>query len=69
MAVKTANLSTGRRKEAVARVRLVPGSGEFSVNARKYSSRRRSVVTIRPLKSSSVASRCMAVLRLRLPCA
>ena len=34
MAVKTANQSTGRRKEAVARVRLVPGSGEFSVNAR-----------------------------------
>ncbi|HEX6844758.1 MAG TPA: 30S ribosomal protein S9 [Actinomycetota bacterium] len=27
-------LSTGRRKEAVARVRLVPGSGGFSVNER-----------------------------------
>ncbi len=27
-------LTTGRRKEAVARVRLVPGSGEFSINGR-----------------------------------
>lgn len=27
-------LSTGRRKEAVARVRLVPGSGEFTINDR-----------------------------------
>ncbi|HEX5937006.1 MAG TPA: 30S ribosomal protein S9 [Actinomycetota bacterium] len=30
----TAKLSTGRRKEAVARVRLVPGSGEFRINER-----------------------------------
>lgn len=34
MAVIPAKLSTGRRKEAVARVRLTPGSGEFSVNGR-----------------------------------
>jgi small subunit ribosomal protein S9 len=27
-------LSTGRRKEAVARVRLVPGAGEFRINDR-----------------------------------
>jgi small subunit ribosomal protein S9 len=27
-------ISTGRRKEAVARVRLVPGTGEFQVNDR-----------------------------------
>jgi small subunit ribosomal protein S9 len=27
-------LGTGRRKEAVARVRLVPGSGKFEVNGR-----------------------------------
>jgi small subunit ribosomal protein S9 len=27
-------LTTGRRKEAVARVRLVPGGGEFSINDR-----------------------------------
>ncbi|HEY7478403.1 MAG TPA: 30S ribosomal protein S9 [Actinomycetota bacterium] len=30
----TAKLTTGRRKEAVARVRLAPGSGEFVVNGR-----------------------------------
>ena len=34
MAVTAAKLSTGRRKEAVARVRLVPGSGVFEVNGR-----------------------------------
>ena len=27
-------LTTGRRKEAVARVRLTPGSGEFLINGR-----------------------------------
>jgi small subunit ribosomal protein S9 len=32
--VATTKLSTGRRKEAVARVRLVPGSGEFRINER-----------------------------------
>lgn len=30
----TTKLSTGRRKEAVARVRLVPGGGEFRINDR-----------------------------------
>ncbi len=34
MAATATKLSTGRRKEAVARVRLVPGTGEFSVNGR-----------------------------------
>ncbi len=29
-----AKLTTGRRKEAIARVRLVPGSGEFQINGR-----------------------------------
>jgi small subunit ribosomal protein S9 len=29
-----AQISTGRRKEAVARVRLVPGSGTFELNGR-----------------------------------
>ena len=33
MATST-KLSTGRRKEAVARVRLVPGGGEFKINER-----------------------------------
>jgi small subunit ribosomal protein S9 len=30
----TARLTTGRRKEAIARVRLAPGSGEIQVNGR-----------------------------------
>jgi small subunit ribosomal protein S9 len=30
----TPKLSTGRRKEAIARVKLVPGEGGFSVNGR-----------------------------------
>jgi len=34
VAVTPAKLTTGRRKEAVARVRLSPGSGEFVVNGR-----------------------------------
>ena len=34
MAVTTPKITTGRRKEAVARVRLVPGSGAFEINGR-----------------------------------
>ena len=34
MPATTVKLTTGRRKEAVARVRLTPGSGEFVVNGR-----------------------------------
>jgi small subunit ribosomal protein S9 len=32
--VTPAKISTGRRKEAVARVRLMPGTGEFDINGR-----------------------------------
>ena len=31
---QTANIATGRRKEAIARVRLVPGSGAMTLNGR-----------------------------------
>jgi small subunit ribosomal protein S9 len=34
VAVTPATIKTGRRKEAVARVRLVPGTGEFDINGR-----------------------------------
>jgi small subunit ribosomal protein S9 len=34
VAVIASKLFTGRRKEAIARVRIVPGSGEFVVNGR-----------------------------------
>lgn len=38
MAVKTSNefLGTGRRKTAVARVRLAPGSGKITINRRPF---------------------------------
>ena len=31
---QTANIATGRRKEAIARVRLVPGTGTMTLNGR-----------------------------------
>ncbi|HYG70992.1 MAG TPA: 30S ribosomal protein S9 [Actinomycetota bacterium] len=34
MAQATANIATGRRKEAIARVRLVPGTGAMTLNGR-----------------------------------
>ncbi|MFZ2427439.1 MAG: 30S ribosomal protein S9, partial [Propioniciclava sp.] len=33
-AVVPPGAATGRRKEAIARVRLVPGTGEFKINGR-----------------------------------
>jgi len=47
-------ISTGRRKEAVARVRLVPGSGELTVNGRAlddyFTTRAHRVVIQAPLR-------------------
>jgi small subunit ribosomal protein S9 len=44
---------TGRRKEAVARVRIYPGSGEFSVNGlaldRYFTNRRHRIEVLSPL--------------------
>ena len=34
MATTAAKITTGRRKEAVARVRLTPGTGNFDINGR-----------------------------------
>jgi small subunit ribosomal protein S9 len=34
VAQATANIATGRRKEAIARVRLVPGTGAMTLNGR-----------------------------------
>jgi small subunit ribosomal protein S9 len=36
VAVTPATIITGRRKEAVARVRLTPGTGEFEINGRAF---------------------------------
>jgi small subunit ribosomal protein S9 len=47
-------ISTGRRKEAVARVRLLPGSGNFSVNGRSleeyFTTRAHRMVVAGPLR-------------------
>ena len=46
--------ATGRRKEAIARVRLVPGSGTFEVNGRSldeyFSTRAHRMVVSAPLR-------------------
>ncbi len=36
MNIETVSRGTGRRKEAVARVRLLPGTGKISVNGRPF---------------------------------
>jgi small subunit ribosomal protein S9 len=54
VAVTQPKLSTGRRKEAVARVRLTPGEGAFSVNGRPFEeffpTRVHRMVAIAPLR-------------------
>ena len=49
------NLGTGRRKEAVARVRLRPGTGQFSLNGRPleeyFTSRAQRMVVTAPLRA------------------
>ena len=56
MAVTTAKITTGRRKEAVARVRLVPGSGTFDINGRNleeyFPTRVHRMVAQSPLRSA-----------------
>jgi small subunit ribosomal protein S9 len=50
----TQNITTGRRKESVARVRLVPGTGNITVNGRpldEYFGRETSkMILVEPLK-------------------
>lgn len=50
----TARIATGRRKEAVARVRLVPGSGSFDLNGRSleeyFPTRAHRMVVTAPLR-------------------
>jgi small subunit ribosomal protein S9 len=51
---QTKALGTGRRKEAVARVRLVPGTGQFQLNGRTledyFPSRSHRMVVTSPLR-------------------
>ena len=49
-----AQITTGRRKEAVARVRLVPGTGDFRLNDRSldeyFTTRAHRMVVVAPLR-------------------
>jgi small subunit ribosomal protein S9 len=50
----TANLSTGRRKESIARVRIAPGDGSFTINGRTiddyFPTRVHRMVAVSPLR-------------------
>jgi small subunit ribosomal protein S9 len=54
--VKEGGSATGRRKESVARVRLVPGSGQFQLNGRSledyFPARTHRVLVGAPLRSA-----------------
>jgi len=54
VAATIARVSTGRRKEAVARVRLIPGSGSFDINGRSlddyFPTRVHRMVAVAPLR-------------------
>jgi small subunit ribosomal protein S9 len=54
VATTAAKIITGRRKEAVARVRLVPGTGNFDINGRTlddyFPTRVHRMVAVAPLK-------------------
>jgi len=54
VATTTAKIITGRRKEAVARVRLVPGTGSFDINGRTlddyFPTRVHRMVAVAPLR-------------------
>jgi small subunit ribosomal protein S9 len=56
VAQATGSISTGRRKEAVARVRLVTGSGEFRVNGRSldeyFTTRAHRMIVSAPLRQA-----------------
>lgn len=58
---------TGRRKNAVARVRIMPGSGEFRVNGRSFDqyfpTATQRLVILQPLKALSAESRFDVIVR------
>lgn len=58
---KAENLNTGRRKTAVARVRLIPGSGKRMINGRRFGDyfKRGSVLTHieSPLKAMNLSEK------------
>ena len=69
MAVTAAKLSTGRRKEAIARVRLVPGDGNFSINGRTldeyFPTRVHRMVATAPLRTAGRERDYDVIVRIR----
>ncbi len=63
-----ADTSTGRRKEAVARVRIAPGSGQFDLNGRTleqyFPSRTQRMVATAPLRAAGKEKEIDVVARL-----
>jgi small subunit ribosomal protein S9 len=61
--------ATGRRKEAIARVRLVPGSGQWTVNGRSledyFPNKVHQQVVNEPLKTLDVADRYDVLVRVQ----
>jgi small subunit ribosomal protein S9 len=57
LATTAAKITTGRRKEAIARVRLVPGTGNFDINGRTlddyFPTRVHRMVAVAPLRLAS----------------
>ena len=53
---QTANIATGRRKEAIARVRLVPGTGAMTLNGRAleeyFPTRAHRMIVAAPLRTA-----------------
>lgn len=68
MAETAATRGTGRRKEAVARVRLRPGTGQFDLNGRTleeyFPSRTQRVVATAPLRVAGMEKEIDVVARL-----
>jgi len=61
--------ATGRRKEAIARVRLVPGSGEWKINGRSledyFPNKVHQQIVNEPLKTLDVADRYDILVRVQ----
>lgn len=68
MATKVAYWGTGRRKNAIARVRLIPGDGTITINNRSFEdyfpNKTRRLVVMQPLELTGLTGRfdviCMA---------
>lgn len=69
MATKVQYWGTGRRKRAVARVRLVPGSGNISINDRSFEdffpNRTNRLIVMQPMELTNNAGRFDVICRVQ----